>query len=233
MSPVSFSWVFLSSSISAWQVTLPLLCCLGLRTHVGSSQGRFSTFSFPAKGSVNTLSKPSIWLFCCPHSSMLRVSCAPWFSPRKLGDFKEGSCNPLLGTSSVGFPSPPKTADRKAITGAGVTCDVNVTSGPSVPFFLVTNPVGLVGFQSKSQWVLETYGPMVVVLSFSLVQSSSVQGQFAIPYQPFFQIKLASKRNFWSNFNMCILWNCLHESHCSVHWLANVSVVSKVLKCCL
>lgn len=59
----------------------------------------------------------------------------PWFSPRKLGDFKEGNCNPLLGTGSVGFPSPPKTADRKAIRGADVTCDVDVTSGPFVPFF--------------------------------------------------------------------------------------------------
>lgn len=198
MSPVTFSWVFLSSSSSAWQVTLPLLCRLGLRTHVGSSQERFSTFSFPAEGSVNTLSKPSVWLLCCPHGSTLRVSRAPWFPPRKLGDFKEGNCNPLLDTGSVGFPSPPKTADRKAITGADVTCDVNVTSGPFVPFFL-PNPIGW--FQN--QLVRETHG----VLWWSLQVFpwlSQIQGQFAIPYQPFLKIEFASKRNFWSRFNMCI-----------------------------
>lgn len=38
------------------------------------------------------------------------------------------NCNPLLD-SSVGFPSPLKTDDRKIIMGADVTCDVNVTSG--------------------------------------------------------------------------------------------------------
>lgn len=46
---------------------------------------------------------------------------------RKIRDVKEVNCNPLLDTSSVGFPSPLKTADRKVITGADVTCDVNVT----------------------------------------------------------------------------------------------------------
>lgn len=56
------------------------------------------------------------------------------FPQENLRDFKEGNCNPLLDTSSVGFPSPLKTADRKAITGADVTCDVNVTSGPFVIF---------------------------------------------------------------------------------------------------
>lgn len=155
MSPVTFSWVFLSSSSSAWQVTLPLLCRVGLRTHVGSSQGRFSAFSFPAEGSVNALSKPSTWLFCCPHGSTLRVSCAPWFSSKKFGDFKEGNCNPLLDTGSVGFSSPLKTADRKAITGADVICDVNVTSGPFVPFLFFTNPIGW--FQSKSAGMWDTW----------------------------------------------------------------------------
>lgn len=38
-------------------------------------------------------------------------------------------CNPLLNTSAVRLPSPLKTADRKVITGADATCDVNVTSG--------------------------------------------------------------------------------------------------------
>lgn len=62
--------------------------------------------------------------------------CATLFSPfRKIGDFKEVNCNPLLDTSSVGFPSPPKTVDRKVITGADVTCDANVTSGLFFSFF--------------------------------------------------------------------------------------------------
>lgn len=47
-----------------------------------------------------------------------------------------------------GFLSPLKTANRKVITGADVTCDVNVTSGLFflffffIYFFFFSNPVG-------------------------------------------------------------------------------------------
>ena len=65
------------------------------------------------------------------------------------------SCNPLLDTSSVGFPSLPKTASRKVITGADVTCDVNVTSGLLLKFYFFFSPTE--SFQSV-YWYLRHMG---------------------------------------------------------------------------